>query len=169
MRRQQQEDHLTSDDQIPLDGLHQSQGVDLHRTAFPLLDVGAVRVSLQLTLQLVRVKELECLRAPEDEDSETCQTEQQLERSEQNVGEPADLLPLPLPLGKSCTLTGNCSIWLRQLFILCTRARYGPFSDESRRPRGSIPGTCKPNRRKTYKQNLRDVDCSHCCSVCVSR
>lgn len=54
----------------------------------------------------------------------------------------ADLLPLPFPLGKSCTLTGNCSIWLRQLFILCTRAKYGPLSEVSRRLRGSTPGTC---------------------------
>lgn len=50
------------------------------------------------------------------------------------------LLPLPFPLGKSCTLTGNCSIWLRQLFILCTSASSGPFSVGSKRPRGSCPG-----------------------------
>lgn len=56
------------------------------------------------------------------------------------LGKWTNLLPLPLPLGKSCTLTGNCSIWLRQLFILCTSDSRGPFSDGSRRPASSIPG-----------------------------
>lgn len=55
---------LTSDHQVPLNGLHQRQRVDLHRAALPLLDVAAVRVPLQLTLELVRVEELERLRAP---------------------------------------------------------------------------------------------------------
>lgn len=54
------------------------------------------------------------------------------------------LLPLPFPLGKSCTLTGNCSIWLRQLFILCTSDSSGPFSVRSKRPRGSCPGIWIP-------------------------
>lgn len=62
-------------------------------------------------------------------------------------GNPTDLLPFPLPLGKSCTLTGNCSIWLKQLFILCTRAKYAPFSVGSNRVRGSIPGPFQPKRR----------------------
>ena len=51
-----------------------------------------------------------------------------------------DLLPLPFPEGKSCTLTGNCSIWLRQLFILCTSASRGRFSAGS--IRASCPGIC---------------------------
>lgn len=67
-----------------------------------------------------------------------------------------DLLPLPLPLGKSCTLTGNCSIWLRQLFILCTSARYAELFVGSRRPKGSMPGSCKAKKNlQIYRLSMR--------------
>lgn len=57
---------LTSDDKIPLNGLHQSQRVDLYRSPFPLFNISAIWVSLQLTLKLMCVEELECLRPPEE-------------------------------------------------------------------------------------------------------
>lgn len=57
---------LTSDNKISLNGLHQGQGVYLHRAAFPLFNISAVWVSLQLTLELMCVEELQCLRAPGD-------------------------------------------------------------------------------------------------------
>ena len=53
----------TSDDEVSLDGLYQGQGVDLDRPPLPLLDVGTVRVSLQLALELVGVEKLESLGA----------------------------------------------------------------------------------------------------------
>lgn len=65
------------------------------------------------------------------------------------------LLPLPLPLGKSCTLTGNCSIWLRQLFILCTSANSGPFSVGSNRNSGSCPGTCACTHTNTDSHSIK--------------
>lgn len=55
---------LTSDNKISLNGLHQSQGVYLHGATFPLFNISAIWVSLQLTLELVCVEELQCLRAP---------------------------------------------------------------------------------------------------------
>lgn len=120
---------LTSDDKIPLNGLHQSQRVDLYRSPFPLFNISAIWVSLQLTLKLMCVEELECLRPPEERVGDSYQlkrvhhTKMCTNSWKQNVCKATDLLPLPLPLGKSCTLTGNCSIWLRQLFILCTMAK----------------------------------------------
>lgn len=55
---------LTSDNKISLNGLHQGQRVYLHRAAFPLFNISAIRVSLQLTLELMCVEELQRLRAP---------------------------------------------------------------------------------------------------------
>lgn len=69
------------------------------------------------------------------------------------LGKWTNLLPLPLPLGKSCTLTGNCSIWLRQLFILRTSDSSGPFSDGSRRPAGSIPGIWTGKTQEGHTSN----------------
>lgn len=93
------------------------------------------------------------------------------EKNYDQVGELTDLLPLPFPEGKSCTLTGNCSIWLRQLFILCTSASRGRFSVGSKRPSGSCPGICNSptqpnttqerNRVQTIRQfiqNPNDID-----------
>lgn len=59
-----QSQSFTSDNEISLNGLHQGQGVYLHRTAFPLFNISAVWVSLQLTLELMRIEELQRLRAP---------------------------------------------------------------------------------------------------------
>lgn len=58
------EQSLTSDNKISLNGLHKSQGVYLHRAAFPLFNISAIWVSLQLTLELMCVEELQRLRAP---------------------------------------------------------------------------------------------------------
>lgn len=55
---------ITSDNEISLNGLHKGQGVYLHRAAFPLFNISAIWVSLQLTLELVCVEEFQCLRAP---------------------------------------------------------------------------------------------------------
>lgn len=52
------EQSLTSDDKVSLNGLHQGQGVYLHRATFPLFNISAIWVSLQLTLELMCVEEL---------------------------------------------------------------------------------------------------------------
>lgn len=46
------------------------------------------------------------------------QNEAQSPMARAHPGNDPYLPPVPFPLGKSCTFTGNCSIWLRQLFIL---------------------------------------------------
>lgn len=51
----------TSNHEVSLDSLYQSQGVNFDRPTLPLLDIGAVWVSLQLALQLMGVKELKGL------------------------------------------------------------------------------------------------------------
>ncbi len=58
------EPSLTSDNKISLNSLHQGQGVYLHRATFPLFNISAIWVSLQLTLELMCVEELQRLRAP---------------------------------------------------------------------------------------------------------
>lgn len=63
---------LTSDNEVSFNGLHQCQGVDLHRAALPLLHISAVWVSLQLTLELMCIEELQSLRAPGARHFETC-------------------------------------------------------------------------------------------------
>jgi hypothetical protein len=45
-------------DQVALDGLHQGQGVDLHRTTFPLLQAVARRMSLELALEKKTTKQI---------------------------------------------------------------------------------------------------------------
>lgn len=52
------EQALTSDNKISLNGLHQSKRVNLHRAAFPLFNISAIWMSLQLTLELMCVEEL---------------------------------------------------------------------------------------------------------------
>ena len=54
---------VAPDDQIFLDGLHQGQRVDFHRTALPLFDAIARRMPLQIALELVRVEEAQGRRA----------------------------------------------------------------------------------------------------------
>ena len=78
----------TSDHQISLNGLHQRQGVDLHRASLPLLDIGTVRVPLQLALELVRVEKLQCLGTSADTQTRTYVSQNTgiLRRSEASAG-----------------------------------------------------------------------------------
>ena len=62
---------VTSDHEVSLDSLHQGQGVDLHWAPLPLFHISAIWVSLKLTLQLVSVEELKCLRAPVEKHKNT--------------------------------------------------------------------------------------------------
>lgn len=54
----------TSNHKVSLNSLYQGQGVNFDRATLPLLDIGAVWVSLQLAFQLMGVKEFKGLWTP---------------------------------------------------------------------------------------------------------